>query len=88
MALFWITVGALMGNVTDGTERDQWNNVVIAACTVPAGIVVAYAAYYISTKEKKKEKGENPDTLPGTTGHTMVGNNSVSVLSKSNNLIF
>ena len=50
MALFWITVGALMGNVTDGTERDQWNNVVIAACTVPAGIVVAYAAYYISDK--------------------------------------
>lgn len=85
MALFWITVGALMGNVTDGTERDQWNNVVIAACTVPAGIVVAYAAYYISTKEKKKEKGEQPDTLPGT---TMVSNNSVSVLSKSNNLIF
>ena len=85
MALFWITVGALMGNVTDGTERDQWNNVVIAACTVPAGIVVAYAAYYISTKEKKKEKGEQPDTLPGT---TMLGNNSVSVLSKSNNLIF
>lgn len=38
-----------MGNITDGTERDQWNNVVIAACTVPAGIVVAYAASpYIS----------------------------------------
>ena len=54
MALFWITVGALMGNVTDGTERDQWNNVVIAACTVPAGIVVAYAAFYISDKPPDK----------------------------------
>ena len=85
MALFWITVGALLGNVTDGTERDQWNNVVIAACTVPAGIVVAYAAYYISTKEKKKAKGEKPGTPTGT---TMVTDNPVSIIPKTNNLIF
>ena len=85
MALFWITVGALMGNVTDGTERDQWNNVVIAACTVPAGIVVAYAAYYISTKEEKKKKGEKTGNPTGT---TMVTDNRVSIITKTNNLIF
>lgn len=85
MALFWITVGALMGNVTDGTERDQWNNVVIAACTVPAGIVVAYAAYYISTKEDKKKDDENQLGEPGT---TMVTDNPVSIITKTNNLIF
>ena len=72
MALFWITVGALMGNVTDGTERDQWNNVVIAACTVPAGIVVMYAVWYISdkppsytklnTEQTSESKNENFNT--------------------------
>lgn len=45
-----------MGNITNGTERDQWNNVVIAACTVPAGIVVAYAASpYISENFYKRK---------------------------------
>ena len=65
MALFWITVGALMGNITDGTERDQWNNVVIAACTVPAGIVVAYAASpYISENFYKGEPPEYEEIDP------------------------
>ena len=67
MALFWITVGALMGNITDGTERDQWNNVVIAACTVPAGIVVAYAASpYISENfYKGKDTTDTNNDPPG-----------------------
>ena len=67
MALFWITVGALMGNITDGTERDQWNNVVIAACTVPAGIVVAYAASpYISENFYKGEPPEYEEIEPAS----------------------
>ena len=60
MALFWITVGALMGNITDGTERDQWNNVVIAACTVPAGIVVVYAASPYISEYSYKGKDSPP----------------------------
>ena len=67
MALFWITVGALMGNITDGTERDQWNNVVIAACTVPAGIVVAYAAspYISEYSYKGKDSTDTVNDPPG-----------------------
>lgn len=42
MALFWITVGALMSNVSNGTEKKQWDNVIVAACVVPAAIVVGY----------------------------------------------
>tara|TARA_B100000035_G_scaffold302468_1_gene300108 strand:- start:791 stop:994 length:204 start_codon:yes stop_codon:yes gene_type:complete len=45
MALFWITVGALMANVTEGSEKSDWLNVIIAACTVPAAIVIAYWGY-------------------------------------------
>jgi len=54
-----------MGNITDGTERDQWNNVVIAACTVPAGIVVAYAASpYISENSYKGNYSTSTNIKP------------------------
>lgn len=56
-----------MGNITDGTERDQWNNVVIAACTVPAGIVVAYAAspYIYENSYKGKDSTDTDSDPPG-----------------------
>ena len=44
MSLFWITVGALMSNITEGEEKDGWMNVIIAAGVAPACLALLYMA--------------------------------------------
>tara|TARA_Y100000114_G_scaffold149757_1_gene164337 strand:- start:144 stop:1064 length:921 start_codon:yes stop_codon:yes gene_type:complete len=62
MALFWITVGALMSNVSEDSEVHHWENIIIAACIVPACMVLA--SWYILRKDYIKEtKNTNTSTI-------------------------
>jgi len=58
MALLWITVGALMANVTDGEEEKGWIAVVRVAEAVPAAFLVACYVWLRRDKGKtnKAEK--------------------------------
>ena len=45
MALLWITVGAIMANVTGGDVKEGWIAVVRAAEVVPAVVLAAFVSY-------------------------------------------
>lgn len=51
MALLWITVGAIMANVTDGDTEEGWIAVVRTAEIVPAVALVASVAYLYMNKD-------------------------------------